>query len=419
MSFGSLYSYAGNPRTTALLAVAKANALDVDIIDVKPGDAKLVEKFPMGKIPGFVGSDGFVLHETNAIAIYCKFKNQNEKTTLLGKTKADYATILQWLSFANTEVLPTLGQWFGPLIGRVPYNKKTSEDAEKSFNTKVASYLESVLKTKTFLVGHRVTLADLVVAAHLSRGFEFVLGSEWRSQYPNITRYFETVVNQHIYKGVAGDAKLCEEPVKYTPPKKEEKPKADKPKAEKAPKKAAKKEDDDEEDEPLVPVEKKAAHPLAALPNGSLVMDEWKRQYSNEETREVALPWFFKNFDAEHYSVYRVDYKYNDELTLTFMSSNLITGFFSRLEASRKFLFGCALVAGESNNSVITGAFLVKGQEAEPAFDVAPDWESYKFTKLDVAKDDDKALIEDLWTWDKPVVVDGKTYEFADGKVFK
>lgn len=67
-----MYSYAGNPRTTGLLAVAKANGLDVDIVEVRPGDAKLVEHFPMGKIPGFVGADGFKLHETNAIAIYCK-----------------------------------------------------------------------------------------------------------------------------------------------------------------------------------------------------------------------------------------------------------------------------------------------------------------------------------------------------------
>lgn len=69
---GSLYSYNGNPRTVALLAVAKANALDVELVDVKPGDDKLVEKFPLGKVPGFVGADGYTLHECNAIAIYCK-----------------------------------------------------------------------------------------------------------------------------------------------------------------------------------------------------------------------------------------------------------------------------------------------------------------------------------------------------------
>jgi elongation factor 1-gamma len=94
-------------------------------------------------------------------------------------------------------------------------------------------------------------------------------------------------------------------------------------------------------------------------------------------------------------------------------------GFFNRLEASRKYLFGAASVYGQSNDSVIQGAFMVRGDEAMPAFDVAPDWESYSFTKLDPSKPEDKAYLEDQWAWDKPVTVNGKTYEWADGKVFK
>ena len=68
---------------------------------------------------------------------------------------------------------------------------------------------------------------------------------------------------------------------------------------------------------------------------------------------------------------------------------------------------------------MIKGAFFIRGQEALPAFDVAPDYESYEFTKLDPTKPEDKEFLEDMWAWDKPVVVSGKTYEWADGKVFK
>jgi elongation factor 1-gamma len=94
-------------------------------------------------------------------------------------------------------------------------------------------------------------------------------------------------------------------------------------------------------------------------------------------------------------------------------------GFFARLEASRKYIFGCASVYGVSNDSVIQGAFLVRGHEALPAFDVAPDYESYEFTKLDPSKPEDKEFLEDQWSWDKPIEVKGKKYEWADGKVFK
>lgn len=74
---------------------------------------------------------------------------------------------------------------------------------------------------------------------------------------------------------------------------------------------------------------------------------------------------------------------------------------------------------GTSGDSVIQGAFLVRGQEALPAFEVAPDYESYEFTKLDASKPEDKAFVEDQWAWDKPIEVNGKKYDWADGKVFK
>lgn len=144
-----------------------------------------------------------------------------------------------------------------------------------------------------------------------------------------------------------------------------------------------------------------------------------KRKYSNEETREVALPWFWENCKFDEFSIWRFDYLYNEELTMTFMSNNQIGGFFARLEGSRKYIFGAGAVFGQTNDSVIQGAFVVRGQDATPAFEVAPDMTSYKFTKLDPTKEEDKEFVNDMWAWDKPVTVDGKTYDFADGKVFK
>lgn len=62
---------------------------------------------------------------------------------------------------------------------------------------------------------------------------------------------------------------------------------------------------------------------------------------------------------------------------------------------------------------------MVRGQDAHPAFDVAPDIDSYEFTKLDPSNEKDKEFIEEMWSMDKPVDVNGKSYEWADGKVFK
>lgn len=327
--------------------------------------------------------------------------SQNEKTTLLGKTKQDYASIVRWMSFANSEVLPHFGAWYRPLLGLDGYNKKTVDEAAKVALSRLA-VLESHLTDNTYLVGERITLADIFTAALLTRAFATVLDKKWRSANPAITRWYTTVANQDDFKAVY-EAKFTEEVIKYTPPKKEEKPKAAAPAAEEKP----------AEEKP------KAKHPLEALGKPTLPVDEWKRQYSNEDTRPVALPWFWQNFNAEEYSLWKVDYKYDDELKLTFMANNLIGGFHARLEASRKYLFGAQAVYGANYACVIRGVFLVRGQEAPPAFDVAPDWESYNFTKLDPSKEEDRKYVEDMWAWDVPYVADGKELPFVDGHVFK
>ncbi|KAI4247054.1 MAG: hypothetical protein L6R40_001719 [Gallowayella cf. fulva] len=416
MAFGKLYTYDGNPRSTAIRAVAKANKLDLEIVETVPANGVLQDYLKinhLGRIPSFVGADGYTLTESMAIAIY--ITSQNEKTSLLGKTKQDYASIVRWMSFANTEVLPGLAGWFRPCIGRDPFNKKSVEDSKKAALAAV-KVLEEHLWVNTFLVGERLSLADLFAAGVISRGFQYFFDKQWRKDNPNVTRWYETVYNQPIYSEVVGKLSFIDEAIKEIPPKKE---KEEKPKKEQAPKAAPKpkaKEVDEEKEEDDKPVSK-PKHPLESLPKPNLALDDWKRKYSNEETREVALPWFWENFNAEEYSLWKIDYKYNEELTQTFMSSNLITGFFTRLDASRKYLFGCASVYGVSNDSVIQGAFVVRGQEAHPAFDVAPDIDSYEFSKLDPSTD--KEFVNDMWSWDKPIEIKGKTYEWADGKQFK
>jgi len=239
----------------------------------------------------------------------------------LGKTKKDYAAILRWMSYANSEILPALGGWFRPILGRDPYNKKNVDEAQKAA-LKAVHTLEEHLLVHTYLVGERLTLADLFAAGIVSRGFQYFFDTKWRADNPNTTRWFETVYNQSIYSAVVDKLQFIEEPIKYTPPKKEAAPKKEQPKKETA---KPKKEEADEED--AAPPAPKPKHPLDNLPRATFVLDDWKRKYSNEETREVALPWFWENMNFEEYSLWQVDYKYNDELTMTFMTSNLIGKF--------------------------------------------------------------------------------------------
>lgn len=326
-----------------------------------------------------------------------------------------YASILKWLSFFNTEVSSTIGEWSGRLTGRLPYNKKTVDEAQKAA-IKAVSVVDAHLANNTYLVGERITLADLFAAGIIQRGYQWFFDTEFREEKPHVSRWFETVRSQPIYSSVAEQIELLEKPaLTNTPPKKPEQPKKEAKKEAPKPAPAA------APTEEAAPAPK-PKHPIEALPKASIALDEWKRTYSNEKDHDVAMKWFFDNlkFEGEgEYSLWKVDYKYNDELTLVFMSNNLIGGFNNRLEGSRKYLFGCAAVYGENNASVIQGAFVIRGQEFEPVFDVAPDYESYSFTKLDPTSEADRQFVSDTWGWEKGIVVDGKELPNADGKVFK
>jgi elongation factor 1-gamma len=413
MAFGKLYTYEANPRSTAILAVAKANDLDLEVVETDTANPtpEYLKYNPLSKVPTFVGSDGYVLSECMAIAIYVT--SQNEKTTLLGKTKQDYASILKWMSYFNTEVLSKMGAWYRPLLGKDTYNKKSVEEAQKA-SLKAISVVESHLLNNTYLVGERITLADLFCVGIIARGFEFFFDKKFRSENPNVSRWYETVYNQPIYSAVAPKFSLLDTPkLTNVAPKKPEQPKKEAAPKKEAPKPKAAAEEDD-----AAPAEPKPKHPLELLPKATFPLDEWKRQYSNSDT-PTAMKWFWENVKFDEYSLWKVAYKYNDELTMTFMSNNLIGGFNNRLEASRKYLFGCASVYGKNNDSVIEGAFVIRGDDWKPVFDVAPDYESYEFIKLDPNSPEDRAYVEAQWDMEKPIIVNGKEYPHAAGKQFK
>jgi elongation factor 1-gamma len=149
--------------------------------------------------------------------------------------------------------------------------------------------------------------------------------------------------------------------------KKEKKPAKQEEKPEKKEEDNAAAGDEDEMDE-VYANEPKQKDPFADMPKSTFNMDEFKRVYSNEDTAEKAIPYFWKNFDSEHCSIWFCEYKYPEELTQIFMTCNLISGFFQRLDKLRKHAFGSMCVFGENNNNTIAGIWIWRGHEL--AFEV-------------------------------------------------
>merc|ERR1739848_792888 len=299
--------------------------------------ADFLKKFPLGKVPAFEGSDGTVLTESNAIAYYVA----NEE--LRGGSAAEArAAVVQWMCWVDSDVLPAACTWVFPTMGIMQYNKNQTDRAKEDVKSAL-EYLNTHLLSKTFLVGERVSLADIAVCCTMLSLFKTVLDPAFRKPFVNVTRWFTTVVNQPNVKAVLGQVTLCAKMAEFDAKKFAEfSGKGDKKaeKKEKAPKQEQKKPEKKKEAEPEadIPAEPKKADPFEKMPKGNFDLEEWKRFYSNNDEPE-SVAWFWEHFDHENYSIWRGDYKYNDELTMVFMSCNLIGGFFQRLDKLNKNAF--------------------------------------------------------------------------------
>merc|ERR1712154_681032 len=224
----------------------------------------------------------------------------------------------------------------------------------------------------------------------------------------NVTRWFTTVVNQPNVKAVLGQVNLCAKMAEFDAKKFAEfsgKGDGKKEKKEKA------------EPEADLPAEPKKADPFEKMPKGSFDLEEWKRFYSNNDEPE-SVAWFWEHFDHENYSIWRGDYKYNDELTMVFMSCNLIGGMFQRLDKLNKNAFASMCLFGQNNDSTISGIWVFKGHQL--AFELDDNWQvdyaSYNWRKLDSKSEECKKLVDQYWKWEG---ADEKGRPFNQGKIFK
>ena len=179
------------------------------------------------------------------------------------------AQVLQWVSYGNSRLQPDVLAYVLPSVSAAKVDNNSLENARKELFAKLKEF-DEVVKHVTYLVGERLSYADVSVALDLLPAFQHVLSDKERSQFVNVTRWFLTVVHQAPVKAVLGDVTLASKVSKFddgtfkklaaSAPKKQEK--KEQPKKEEKPKKAAEEPEDD------APIAEKFVDPLQALPAG-------------------------------------------------------------------------------------------------------------------------------------------------------
>merc|ERR1712157_406486 len=239
MASGKLYTYPDNFRADKIRAVAQISGFKLQVApEYVHGVTNKTEEFQskfFGKVPAFE-SGATALCDDTAIAHFVG----NQQTR--GGEKTDQ--VICWAGFAEANLLPAVAQWVWPTLGIVAPNKNHVSQAKEDLKA-AFEYLNGILANQTFLVGERITYADITCALTLRSAYENVFTPEWRAPFSHVNRWFQTVINQPGVKSVVGDVTLCVKEAQFDAkkfaeiagkPQKEKAAKKEQPKKQEAPK---------------------------------------------------------------------------------------------------------------------------------------------------------------------------------------
>merc|ERR1712010_185338 len=244
---------------------------------------------PTGLFPCLETPNGCI-SESNAICRY--IARARPQGDLYGRSffsSAQIDSYIDW-SLVNLEVPALL--LVLPLMGRMEKNFTVVKKAQADFENGLKR-LEADLALRTFIVGDRLSLADVIIATILYYPMKFFMDAAYRRKYPNLTRYFSFVVATPSFFKTVGFFVPCvvaKNPLFAGGKGGKKKNKGGKKQKKKKPK----------------PEKKKEADPLKAFLNQfrgkkpSMILDDWKRQYSNppggKSDNYSAMPFFWENF---------------------------------------------------------------------------------------------------------------------------
>jgi len=210
---GTMFTYPQSFRAYKGLIAAQYSGAQVNVVSSPPefimgktnASTEFLSKFPTGKVPAFETADGSQrLFESNAIAMFLA------NAQLRGKSKEHQAEVQQWIGFAENEILPPACSWVFPILGIMPKNDKDMKAGQENLK-KALNVLDGHLLKQTYLVGQRISLADIVMTCNLLLPFEHALPvSNLKSEHVNVFRWFKTMINQRQVVSVIGKFKFLQ-----------------------------------------------------------------------------------------------------------------------------------------------------------------------------------------------------------------
>ena len=358
---------------TSYIVKSKINFIDADLEDTKKRNT-YAQKTPTTTLP-FLETKNGNISESISIEIFLAKKHKPE---ILGSNAFEHAKINQWIEFANCEIQNCAKELIYPIFkGKKPENKGNEND-DKKFKKYLSLLEKEFKKGNKFIMGNKLTLADIVLFRYLRFFFMFYLTEKIRNSLcPKLTLWFENIMNTQEAIEAYGRTLLC---------KKQLKPldiKIEKNKNKNEPKKEIKKE-----------------NPLDFLPPSKFDLDNFKKDFCENSNKKEVMEKFWKDFDPKGYSLWLIEYQnLESEGKKLFRMKNSKNFFLERFDDDfKRYSFGVHGVYGNNNEFKVKGLWMWRGEDIPEEIKENEYFNYLNIKKLDCKNDKDKKLVEEYWT---------------------
>ena len=377
----------------------------------------LVQKTPTTTFPFLETQNGNISQSNSIIYYLC----QKYKPDLLGENAFEKAKIIQWIEFANCEILRCNKSIIYPIFGWNNLNKEEFDKCNKDIKDHLM-LIEKELEKNEFIVGNKMSLADIKLFASLRFLMMFHFPEPMRNKlFPKINQWFEKIMNSPEAIKAYGRTILCKNILKpfsgvinrnkgNEGKLKEENKKENKGKKQKQDKNQEenKKEVKEKEKEPYVPgllevprfnIKEIENNPLDSLPESKFDLGKFKSDFLNNSNKKSAMKNFWKNYDPEGYSLWYIEYNNEPSECITLFRTCIIKGdILEQLKYFKKYCFGVLGAYGGDGDYKIRGCLLWRGNEIPQEIKGINCYDKMTFRKLDYNQKRDQQLVHDYWT---------------------
>lgn len=201
------YTFPASPNAVKVKAVMNeiglqpSETIEVDLTKGETHNQDFLALNTNAMIPVIVDDD-LVLSESNAIILYLAEKHGSK---LLPDTLAERAQMHKWLSWQLAH--------FGPAVGGVVFERLAPQiipgaeldeahlERSLALVKRFAPVLEEHLKERKFILGERLSLADVAIASQLIHA---ELAMVPLSPYPNILAWYREISSFDFFKDARG-----------------------------------------------------------------------------------------------------------------------------------------------------------------------------------------------------------------------